>query len=67
MKTTLTCHEIEILQLMTQCISRKEIAARLHYAPGTVGMRMDSMFKKLNVHTAQQAVAAAQRQGLVTL
>jgi DNA-binding NarL/FixJ family response regulator len=55
----LTTREREVLTHMADGAGRKEIAQRLHLSPNTVRSHMQSMMRKLDVHSALEAVALA--------
>jgi DNA-binding NarL/FixJ family response regulator len=60
----LTPREREILALLTDGLSAKEIAARLVISTRTVGTHIEHILAKLNVSSRVQAVAIAFREGL---
>lgn len=53
--------EYEVLQLISQGLTNKEIAARLGVTPGTVKVHTNNIFNKLNVNRRTQAVAQARK------
>jgi DNA-binding NarL/FixJ family response regulator len=55
----LTAREREVLAHMADGAGRKVIAERLHLSPNTVRSHMQSMMRKLGVHSALEAVALA--------
>lgn len=57
--------EQEVLQLMAQGLSNKEIAARLFLSEGTIRNYVSSVFSKLDVSDRTQATLIAVRYGLV--
>ncbi|MEQ1699950.1 MAG: LuxR C-terminal-related transcriptional regulator, partial [Ilumatobacteraceae bacterium] len=61
----LTPRELEVLQLVADGLTNKEIAARLHLSPRTVGVHLEHSFVKLVVATRSGAVQEAMRQGLL--
>lgn len=63
----LTAREREVLQLVTQGRSNRDIAARLGVTYGTVKGYVHSVFLKLGAVDRVQAVTTALRQGLVEL
>ena len=61
----LTGREFEVLHLMSQGSSAKEIASRLCISCHTVGGYMKSIYLKLNVNSRISAMIAAQKLGLI--
>jgi DNA-binding NarL/FixJ family response regulator len=59
--------EIEVLKLMAQGKSNKEIGAALFISEGTVKSHGKSIFAKMNVTSRTEAVAEATRRGLIRL
>ena len=57
--------EIEILQLIAQGLSNREIAARLFLSLNTVKVHNRNIFSKLDAHTRTQAVARARSLGML--
>ena len=55
----LTQREAEVLQLVTQGLTNKEISVRLFITPNTVKRHLKSIFQKMDVHTRSGAVAKA--------
>jgi DNA-binding NarL/FixJ family response regulator len=64
---TLSEREIEVLKLMAQGKSNKEIAAALFISEGTVKSHGKSIFARMNVRSRAEAVAEASRRGLIRL
>jgi LuxR family transcriptional regulator, maltose regulon positive regulatory protein len=62
----LSARETEILKLIAQGLSNKEIARSLDIGPETVKSHLKSAFTKLGVERRAQAVSRAQTLGLVT-
>jgi DNA-binding NarL/FixJ family response regulator len=62
----LSDRELEVLQLLADGLSNKEIAARLYISVQTVKTHITHIFEKLGVRDRTEAVAAALRRGLVT-
>jgi LuxR family maltose regulon positive regulatory protein len=62
---TLSPRETDILQLIAQGLSNKEIARSLDIGPETVKSHLKSVFTKLGVERRAQAVSRAQTLGLV--
>ena len=61
----LTRRELEVLQLLGSGARAPEIAADLRISPKTVSSHLQSIFRKLGVHSRAQAVARAYEHGLV--
>jgi LuxR family maltose regulon positive regulatory protein len=55
----LSRREVDVLQLLAQGFSNKEIARQLHISPGTVKTHTAHIYDKLNVHGRGKAVARA--------
>jgi DNA-binding NarL/FixJ family response regulator len=60
----LTAREREVLSLLADGMSTKQIATELVITPRTIGTHVQSIFGKLGVHSRAQAVALAHRGGL---
>jgi DNA-binding NarL/FixJ family response regulator len=65
--TLLTESELEILRLVAQGLSNKEISEELVLAEKTVRNRLSTIFNKLHVSNRVQATLVALRQGLASL
>jgi two-component system NarL family response regulator len=63
----LTPRELEVVQLMAQGLSNKEIARAIGRTDETVKIHLKSVFAKLNVTTRTEAVRVAVGRGLVHL
>jgi DNA-binding NarL/FixJ family response regulator len=63
----LSPREIEVLQRMAVGKSNKEIGAELFISEGTVKTHIKSIFNKLDVVSRTEAVATANRRGLIQL
>lgn len=63
--STLTPREREVLQLVAEGRTNREIAARLGLSPKTVDTHRGSVMRKLGVHDAQALTRFAVRRGLV--
>ncbi len=61
----LSVRELEILRLVANGASNREIAARLFIAEGTVKNHLTSILGKLGVHDRTQAALKARDLGLV--
>jgi len=64
---TLSKREIEVLKLMAQGKSNKEIGSALFISEGTVKSHGKTIFAKMNVVSRTEAVAEAARRGLIRL
>lgn len=62
---TLSQREREVLALLAEGFSAKEIANSLRIAPGTAGVHVMRIYEKLGVNKAVAAVRVAIRSGLV--
>jgi DNA-binding CsgD family transcriptional regulator/tetratricopeptide (TPR) repeat protein len=60
----LTARELEVLLLLAEGLTNREIATRLYVTAKTVGTHVAHIFEKLDVHTRVQAAARAQQLGL---
>ncbi len=60
----LTARERQVLRLVAQGLSNKQIAARLHLSPHTVKAHLRSVLDKLHLHSRTEAAAWAVRHGL---
>jgi len=63
----LTQREEEVLRLLVEGLSNKEIGARIHLSDGTVRNHVSRIIAKLQTNDRTQAVVAALRHGLVDL
>jgi len=63
----LTSREIDVLKLLARGRSNKEIGADLFISETTVKSHMRSIFGKLDVMSRTEAIAAANRRGLIQL
>ena len=64
---TLSSREIDVLKLMAQGKSNKEIGSALFISEGTVKSHVKAIFAKMNVISRTEAVASATRRGLIQL
>jgi LuxR family maltose regulon positive regulatory protein len=62
----LTNRELDVLLLLRQRLSNKEIASQLFVSSETVRKHAASLYRKLGVHGRRQAVEVAVRQGLIS-
>lgn len=63
----LTGRELDVLSLLAQGKSNKEIGSRLYITETTVKSHLRSIFSKLNVLSRTEAITTASRRGLVQL
>ncbi len=63
----LTQGEMDVLCLVAQGASNKEIAAQLHLAESTVSNRLSNIYQKLHVNSRTQAALLALRRGWAKL
>jgi len=61
----LSARELEILQLISEGLTNKEIAIRLCVSTETVKSHACALFSKLDANSRAHAVAIALRQGLL--
>lgn len=61
----ISSREYEVLHLMAQGMSNKEIAAKLFISLNTVKTHASSLFTKLSVKRRTQAIQVAKKQGLL--
>ena len=61
----LTPHELRLLKLLVEGHSYKTAAAELGSSVNTIGTHMQSIYRKLQVHSKSEAVVKALRSGLV--
>lgn len=64
---TLTDREHEILQLLTEGYSTKEVAEQLHISVKTVATHKVHIMEKLNIHSMTELVKYAIRKGVISL
>lgn len=67
MLSQLSSREVEVLALIAQGLSNKEIAARLNLVEGTVKVHVTSILGKLRVSDRTQAILAGVKQGIIQL
>ena len=61
----LTNREEDVLELLADRLTNKEIAQQLHIAPETVKRHLGNVYGKLHVHGRREAVAKARALGLI--
>jgi DNA-binding NarL/FixJ family response regulator len=61
----LTPHELRLLKMLVEGHSYKTAAAELGSSINTIGTHMQSIYRKLQVHSKSEAVVKALRSGLV--
>jgi DNA-binding NarL/FixJ family response regulator len=61
----LTPRETEVLQLLAEGLSRREVAVRLFVSPSTVKAHMQHVLPKLGARNTVHAAAIAVRRGLL--
>lgn len=62
----LTTREREVLQLLAEGKSNKDVAALLSLSPYTVETHRANIFQKLNLHSAPELVLYAVRKGMIS-
>jgi two-component system NarL family response regulator len=63
----LTAREVEVLQLLANGKSNKEISATLTISEATVKSHIGNVFRKLDVLSRTEAIATASKRGLIKL
>jgi DNA-binding NarL/FixJ family response regulator len=63
----MTPREIEVLQLLAEGLSNKQIAQQLGISEHTVKFHVDAILGKLGAHSRTEAVTRAARLGLIVL
>jgi DNA-binding NarL/FixJ family response regulator len=66
-RSRLTARELEVLQLICEGKSNREIAAALELSPNTVAVHRANIMNALGVHKAAELVAHAIQRGLVSM
>ncbi len=61
----LTKREVEILSLIIEGLSSKNIADQLFISKRTVDFHLDNVYQKLQVSNRMQAIHLARRMGLI--
>jgi ATP/maltotriose-dependent transcriptional regulator MalT len=67
LRLSLSQRELQILELIVEGKSNKEIAETIYLSLDTVKSHMKNVYQKLGVHSRSQAVKTAIQQGLVYL
>jgi DNA-binding NarL/FixJ family response regulator len=62
--TLLTPREIEVMRMVAEGMTNKEIAAKLHIADGTVKIHLHNIYEKLNINRRAELVRVADEYGL---
>jgi len=62
----LTSRETDVLRLMARGLSNDEVADELHLAESTVRKHATSVYRKLDVESAREAIAWAWQQGVMS-
>ncbi len=66
-RPSLTTRERQVIELLADGLSNKEIARSLHISPRTAKLHVSNLLKKMGVLDRTQAVTAAIQRGLVQL
>jgi DNA-binding CsgD family transcriptional regulator len=61
----LSAREIEVLQMVADGLTSKQIGKQLFLSPKTVNYHLTSVFNKLGADSRAQAVAVAARKGFL--
>lgn len=64
-KNNLTGRQLEVLRLIAQGKSNKQIAYEMQVSEATVKLHINSLLKNLQVHNRTQAVLEGQKQGIL--
>ena len=67
LKPSLTQRELDVLQLVAQGRSNKDIARRLYITEGTAKTHVKSILTKLDAISRTEAVAVAHKRGMIHL
>jgi len=65
-KLGLTAGDLEVVELLAQGCSNREIGERIHLSPSTVKDRVSKLMRVLGARTRAEVVAVATREGLIT-
>ncbi len=63
---TLTAREIEVITLVSEGMTNREIAAKLHLSEATIKTYLDRVYSKLNVNDRASAVRRTIEAGLIS-
>jgi two-component system NarL family response regulator len=66
-REALTAREVEVLQLLAYGKSNKEISTALSISEATVKSHLGNLFRKLDVLSRTEAIATANKRGLIKL
>lgn len=58
--------ERQVLTLLADGLSQKEIATRLYVSPNTISTHIQNLYGKMNVRTGTHAIAKAFRAKILT-
>lgn len=61
----LTKREIEVLELMSQGLSQKQIAKKMYLSPFTVNSHVQKIYLKLRVNSGIAAIVKAIRENII--
>jgi DNA-binding NarL/FixJ family response regulator len=64
-KLNLTDREIEVLNLLSQGLSQKMLAAEMQLSAFTVNNHLKKIYQKLHVHSAPEAIAVATKKRII--
>lgn len=62
--SVLTSREIEIITLIKQGLTSKQIADKLHLSPKTINIHRNNIFRKMSVKNVSSLITTAQQMGL---
>lgn len=62
--SVLTSREIEIITLIKQGLTSKQIADKLHLSPKTINIHRNNIFRKMDVKNVSSLITTAQQMGL---